>query len=70
MNRLTAIGLASLVAYGLLIGSKYAGFVSAAREERAPIAQAPDAVPAPNQVVAGVKGLQPLPPHAAAPNRT
>jgi hypothetical protein len=33
MNRLTAIGLASLVAYGLLIGSKYAGFVSAAREE-------------------------------------
>ncbi len=27
MNRLTAIGLASLVAYGLLIASKYAGFV-------------------------------------------
>ena len=32
MNRLTAIGLASLVAYGLLITSKYTGVVSAARE--------------------------------------
>jgi hypothetical protein len=31
MNRLTAIGLASLVAYGLLITSKYVGVVSAAR---------------------------------------
>ena len=40
MNRLTAVGLASLVAYALLIGSKYAGFVSAAREERAPTAAA------------------------------
>ena len=39
MNRLTAIGLASLVAYGLLIASKYTGVVSAAREDRAsPIA--------------------------------
>jgi hypothetical protein len=36
MNRLTAIGLASLVAYGLLIASKYTGVVSAAREERTP----------------------------------
>jgi len=36
MNRLTAIGLASLVAYGLLIASKYTGFVSAAREDKAP----------------------------------
>jgi hypothetical protein len=36
MNRLTAIGLASLAAYGLLIASKYTGFVSAAREERVP----------------------------------
>ncbi|MGZ5049188.1 MAG: hypothetical protein ACXWF0_18455 [Usitatibacter sp.] len=34
MNRLTAIGLASLVAYGLLITTKYAGVVSAAREEK------------------------------------
>ncbi|MEO5692804.1 MAG: hypothetical protein ABIQ72_06740 [Usitatibacter sp.] len=36
MNRLTVIGLASLVAYGLLIASKYTGFVSAAHDERAP----------------------------------
>jgi hypothetical protein len=35
MNRLTAIGLASLVAYGLLIASKYTGIVSAAREDGA-----------------------------------
>ena len=34
MNRITAIGLASLVAYGLLLTSKYTGFVSAAREDR------------------------------------
>ena len=36
MNRLTAIGLASLAAYGLLIATKYAGMVSAAHDERAP----------------------------------
>jgi hypothetical protein len=36
MNRLTAIGLASLAAYGLLIASKYAGIVSAARVDRVP----------------------------------
>ncbi len=34
MNRLTAIGLASLVAYGLLITSKYTGVVSAARDDK------------------------------------
>jgi hypothetical protein len=34
MNRLTAIGLASLVAYGLLIAMKYTGVVSAANEEK------------------------------------
>ncbi|HET9651781.1 MAG TPA: hypothetical protein VFP36_06305 [Usitatibacter sp.] len=34
MNRLTAIGLASLVAYALLIASKYTGLVSAARDDR------------------------------------
>jgi hypothetical protein len=67
MNRLTAIGLASLVAYGLLIGSKYAGFVSAAREDRGPAAQAPAPASGPNQVVAGVKGLQPLAPHSSVP---
>jgi len=37
MNRLTAIGLASLVAYGLLIASKYTGVVSAARDDRAAV---------------------------------
>jgi hypothetical protein len=36
MNRLTAIGLASLVAYGLLITSKYTSVVSAARQDSAP----------------------------------
>jgi hypothetical protein len=35
MNRLTAIGLASLVAYGLLIATKYTGFVSAAHDQTA-----------------------------------
>src|SRR5207344_2611360 len=34
MNRLTAIGLASLVAYGLLLTTKYVGVVSAAREDK------------------------------------
>jgi hypothetical protein len=34
MNRLTAIGLASLVAYGLLLTTKYMGIVSAAREDK------------------------------------
>lgn len=34
MNRLTAIGLTSLVAYGLLIAMKYTGVVSAARDDR------------------------------------
>lgn len=36
MNRLTAIGLASLVAYGVLIASKYTGIVSAARQDAPP----------------------------------
>ena len=40
MNRLTAIGLASLAAYGLLIASKYAGLVSAAPDQRSPRAEA------------------------------
>ena len=40
MNRLTAIGLASLVAYGVLIATKYTGVVSAARDERVPMAAA------------------------------
>jgi hypothetical protein len=57
MNRLTAIGLASLAAYGLLIASKYTGIVSAAREE---------AIPAPQVAAEAVEGdvsrVQPLRP--------
>ena len=65
MNRLTAIGLASLVAYGLLIGSKYAGFVSAAREERAPapVAQSLGEIPA-VALVPAQEGLAPQRPVA------
>jgi len=58
MNRLTAIGLASLVAYGLLIASKYTGVVSAAREERAPAA-APSLEASNGN--SGVVGLRPEP---------
>src|SRR5512142_814866 len=58
MNRLTAIGLASLVAYGLLIASKYSAVMSATREEKAPrppaVAVDPDAA------------IDPAPPEAAA----
>ena len=42
MNRLTAIGLTSLVAYGLLIATKYTGVVSTAREDGATQAMAPE----------------------------
>ncbi len=43
MKRLTAIGLASLVAYGLLIASKYAGVVTEARDAKvAPRGEAAD----------------------------
>jgi len=51
MNRLTAIGLASLVAYGLLIASKYAGVVTEARDakvaSRTDVASLDSATPAP-----------------------
>ena len=43
MNRLTAIGLASLVAYGLLLTTKYMGVVSAAREDKGSISALNDA---------------------------
>lgn len=56
MNRLTAIGLASLVAYGVLIASKYAGVVSAAPEGRV-VALAPD-----SEAVAASTGVQSLNP--------
>jgi hypothetical protein len=58
MNRLTAIGLASLVAYGLLIASKYTGVVSAAREDRAsPVAS--NVLPSGDS--SGVHALKPEP---------
>lgn len=61
MNRLTAIGLASLVAYGLLITSKYTGFVSAAREDNgaSSIATSDEAA-----MRAVVMGLRPEPVHS------
>jgi hypothetical protein len=34
MNRITAIGLASLVAWGVLVASKYAGFTPLSRDDR------------------------------------
>jgi hypothetical protein len=63
MNRLTAIGLASLVAYGLLLTTKYMGVVSAAREDKGALSAlsegqivgsavigTPSAAPAPQRV--------------------
>jgi hypothetical protein len=61
MNRLTAIGLASLAAYGLLIATKYLGVVAAGRPESAPVAVVPAAVEAPAPVVV----TQPAPPPRA-----
>jgi hypothetical protein len=55
MNRLTAIGLASLAAYGLLIASKYTGLVSAAPETRSPKTQVAE-------VEGDVSRVQPLAP--------
>ena len=57
MNRLTAIGLASLVAYGLLLASKYTGVVSAARPDSGP-AQAVQEAPS---AASGVQALTPEP---------
>ena len=56
MNRLTAIGLASLVAYGLLIATKYTGVVSAARDDRAASAAAPGELSSGNSGVIGLHG--------------
>ena len=65
MNRLTALGLVSLIGYALLIGSKYAGFVSAAREDRAPTEVAQSSMPeAPESAI--VSPQQPLAPQRPA----
>jgi len=55
MNRLTAIGLASLVAYGLLITTKYTGVVSAAHEADAPKSSAVSDDAAMKALVMGVR---------------
>ncbi len=55
MNRLTAIGLASLVAYGLLIATKYTGVVSAAREGDGPKSSAMSDDAAMKALVMGVR---------------
>jgi len=62
MNRLTAIGLASLVAYGLLLTTKYMGVVSAAHEDRA-------AFPAPVEGTAVGSAVVGAPAAAPAPER-
>ncbi len=63
MNRLTAIGLASLVAYGLLIASKYAGVVTEAHDAksapRADVAALDKAAPEPAAAAPGLV-TQPL----------
>jgi hypothetical protein len=56
MNRLTAIGLASLVAYGLLITTKYTGVVSAAREEKSSVSALPGDDSGMRAVVMSVRG--------------
>ena len=58
MNRLTAIGLASLAAYGLLIASKYTGLVSAAPEQSSPKVAQVEAV---EGDVSRVQPLAPVP---------
>src|SRR5258708_31978266 len=56
MNRLTAIGLASLVAYGLLITTKYTGIVSAARDEKGASSPSSSDEAAMRAVVMSVRG--------------
>jgi hypothetical protein len=67
MNRLTAIGLASLVAYGLLIASKYTGVVSAAHDEKAPRASVASADEALAVEAAAPPAAQPVAPPVALP---
>jgi hypothetical protein len=55
MNRITAIGLASLVAYGLLLATKYTGVVSASREDRGAATVAVSDEAAMRAVVMGVR---------------
>jgi hypothetical protein len=67
MNRLTAIGLASLVAYGLLLTSKYTGFVSAAREDRGPLSSLEDSAVVGSAVIGRINPEPQLRPMALPP---
>jgi len=60
MNRLTAIGLASLVAYGVLLASKYTGVISVAHE-REPTAIASHEDDAARSAVVAAAPAQPQP---------
>jgi hypothetical protein len=64
MNRLTAIGLASLVAWGVLIATKYAGFSPLSRDER------PARVVPAERPVAAVPGESAVLPVSAEPRMT
>jgi hypothetical protein len=66
MNRLTAIGLASLVAYGLLLTTKYMGVVSAAREDKSAIASLSEGRIAGSAVIAA-PAAEPAPKRVALP---
>ena len=66
MNRLTAIGLASLVAYGLLLTTKYMGVVSAAREDKSPLASMSDPRLVGSAVV-GAPAAEPVPGRVSLP---
>ena len=64
MNRLTAIGLASLVAYGALVASKYTGFVSVAHEREPTVLAAHDDASARSEIVATAPAQAQVRPHA------
>jgi len=64
MNRLTAIGLASLVAYGLLLATKYTGVVSAARQDSPVVGPVREAAVEP---LSGIQSLTPDPAPRALP---
>ena len=66
MNRLTAIGLASLVAYGLLLTTKYMGVVSAAREDKGPMASLQEGRTLGTAVV-GAQSVLPAPQRVSLP---
>jgi hypothetical protein len=66
MNRLTAIGLASLVAYGLLLTTKYMGVVSAARDDNGTLASLNDGQ-AVGSALVGAQEVLPAPQRVSLP---